>query len=102
MKKRRRLIWGTVLAIACAMVLVDRAMATGVPISGFYPFAGISLTGKHDDDSDPTFTFFQSDYETTYSGTPLGLGGAPHFEIALVDTGAATSLITAAADTAFN
>src|SRR3954447_19676394 len=102
MVQRGRRFWGTVLALGCALAAASHASATGVPISGFYPFAGISLTTKHDDDSDPTFTFYQSDYETSYLGTPLGVGGAPHFEIALVDTGAATSLITAAADTAFN
>lgn len=92
---------GTLLVLLCALTAAQRAFATGVPISGFYPLAGISLTTKHDDDSDPTFTFFQADYETSYLGTPLGVGG-PHFELALVDTGAAASLITTAADAAFN
>ncbi|HEY2250291.1 MAG TPA: retropepsin-like aspartic protease, partial [Planctomycetaceae bacterium] len=90
------------MTVACALCLTARATATGVPISGFYPLAGISLTTKHDTDSDPTFTFYQSDYETTYSGTPLGVGNTSHFEVALVDTGAATTLITSAADAAFN
>jgi hypothetical protein len=92
------LIWAVVFGLGSA----ESATATGVPISGFYPFAGISLTTKHDDDSDPTFTFYQADYETSYLGTPLGVGGTPHFEVALVDTGAATSLITTAADAGFN
>src|SRR4051812_31429203 len=92
------LIWAVVFGLGSA----ESATATGVPISGFYPFAGFSLTTKHDDDSDPTFTFYQADYETSYLGTPLGVGGTPHFEVALVDTGAATSLITTAADAGFN
>jgi hypothetical protein len=102
MMKRGRLFLGSAVTAACALCLTARATATGVPISGFYPLAGISLTTKHDTDSDPTFTFYQSDYETTYSGTPLGVGNTSHFEVALVDTGAATTLITSAADTAFN
>jgi hypothetical protein len=99
--KRGRYILGTVLFCASALANGSIVRATGVPISGFYPFAGISLTTEHEDEDDPTFTFFYSDYETSYVGTPLGVGG-PHFELALVDTGAATTLITSAADAAFN
>ncbi len=76
--------------------------ATGVPISGFLPMAGISLTNKYVPDDDPTFTFFQAKYEASLSGTQLGAGGVPHYDIALVDTGAAATLLTTASDTAFN
>ncbi len=99
---RRQRFWGTLLILHCALAAGGQVYATGVPISGFYPLAGISLTTKHDTDSDPTFTFFQADYETSYLGTPLGVGNQAHFELALVDTGAATTLITTAADAAFN
>ena len=92
--------WGRYLRVVRLPAL--RASATGVPISGFYPFAGISLTDKFDDDSDPTFTFFQSDYETSYLGTPLSTTSSPYFDIALLDTGAAATLITSSADAAFN
>jgi hypothetical protein len=102
MYKRGRLWACTILAATGALAFAGRAAATGVPISGFNPMAGISLTGKYESDSDPTFTFMQADYETSYSGTPLGIGGTPHFEVALVDTGAATTLITSASDAAFN
>jgi hypothetical protein len=98
---RRRLYLGTVFALGCALVTSPFAHATGVPISGFYPFAGISLTTRHDTEDDPTFTFFQADYETSYLGTPLGVGGAK-FDVALIDTGAPTTLITTQADTLFN
>jgi hypothetical protein len=74
------------------------APATGVPISGFYPFAGISLTDKFsDEDGDITAA-----PETTYSGTPLSVSGNPAFDIALIDTGAAASLITSNAESTFN
>ena len=46
MNMRRRRYLGTVLAVACALSTVDCVQATGVPISGFYPFAGISLTDQ--------------------------------------------------------
>ncbi len=45
--------WGRYLRWRCALPAIH-ASATGVPISGFYPFAGISLTDKFsDDDGDP-------------------------------------------------
>lgn len=99
---RYRRFLRTLLILLCALTVDAPVLATGVPISGFYPLAGISLTTKHDTDSDPTFTFFQADYETSYQGTPLGLGNQAHFDLALVDTGAAVTLITTAADAAFN
>lgn len=99
--QRGRQLLGTVFALTCALHSLP-ASATGVPISGFYPFAGISLTNKFDDDSDPTFTFFQADYETSYLGTPLSTTSSPYFDLALLDTGAAASLITSTADAAFN
>jgi hypothetical protein len=99
--KRRRFV-GSAVSVACALCVAARVAATGVPISGFYPLAGISLTTKHDTDSDPTFTFFQADYETSYAGTPLSTSGTPSFDVALVDTGAAATLITSAADNKFN
>src|SRR4051794_7878716 len=99
--QRGRQLLATVFALACALP-AQHASATGVPISGFYPFAGISLTNKFDDDSDPTFTFYQADYETSYLGTPLSTTSSPHFDLALLDTGAAASLITSTADAAFN
>lgn len=102
MFKRGRFYFEVILAAVCALVCTPSANATGVPLSGFYPMAGISLTTKHDPDTDPTFTFFYPDYETSYLGTPLGIGGSAHFEVALIDTGAATTLITSAADAAFN
>lgn len=102
MTERGRLYFENFLVVACALCCTLNANATGVPISGFYPLTGISLTTKHDDDNDPTFSFFQPDYETTYSGTPLSTGNNPNFEIALIDTGAAATLITTASDAAFN
>ena len=44
--QRGRKLLGTVLALACALPALP-ASATGVPISGFYPLAGISLTDKY-------------------------------------------------------
>ncbi|HVT27276.1 MAG TPA: retropepsin-like aspartic protease [Lacipirellulaceae bacterium] len=93
-----RRILGTVLAGFCVLASSSRARATGVPISGFYPFAGISLTDKFsEDDGD-----ISAHAETSYSGNPLSASGNPYFDIALIDTGAAASLLTSTSDAAFN
>lgn len=73
------------------------ARATGVPIDGFLPFVGIGLTDEFVDDID----FFPYPAFGT-SGTQLGAGGTPFYDVALLDTGAAASLITTAADANFN
>ncbi|HJQ80271.1 MAG TPA: retropepsin-like aspartic protease [Lacipirellulaceae bacterium] len=102
MKACRPLWAGWLFGALCALAGGRSAQATGVPISGFLPFAGISLTDEFEDDSDPTFTFYQSDYETSFVGTPLGTSGTPHYDVALIDTGAALTLLTSASDSAFN
>src|SRR5689334_16177419 len=93
-----RSIFLRILALVCGVCAAIRASATGVPISGFYPLAGISLTDKYNHQDDITVHA-----ETTYSGSPLSTTpGAPNFDVALIDTGAATTLITSSTDAAFN
>src|SRR5687768_17263340 len=81
------------LALAfCALVLsavAGLARATGVPIGGFLPLVGIGLTDEFDDD----FTTFPT-ATTGVGGTLLGAGGVPRYDVALLDTGAAVSLLT--------
>ncbi|MCA9234985.1 MAG: retropepsin-like domain-containing protein [Planctomycetales bacterium] len=86
----------TVLSLALAANAVD-ARATGVPIDGFLPMVGIGLTDEFVADID----FFPYP-STSPSGTQLGAGGTPYYDVALLDTGAAASLITTAADAGFN
>ena len=73
------------------------ARAAGVPIDGFLPLVGITLTNEFVNDID----FFPYP-STSLGGSPVSHTGSHYFEVALLDTGAATSLITAAADAAFN
>jgi hypothetical protein len=88
--RRRHL--GTVLALVCA---ASSARATGVPIGGFLPLVGIGLTNEFRDDLD---TFAAP--SAAPSGILLGQGGA-HYDVALLDTGAALSLLTAQAHSDF-
>jgi len=74
--------------------------ATGVPIGGFLPLVGLGLTDKFQDQN--ATIFFQAELESSLAGNSLGAGGTPYYDLALVDTGAAVSLITSAADAAFD
>ncbi len=72
------------------------ARGAGVPVDGFLPQVGITLTNEYVDDLD----FFP--YPSSQPGGVILGAGGPHYDVALLDTGAAVSLITSAADAAFN
>jgi hypothetical protein len=96
MNQRKRLwIWALLLA-ASALSVPVRSWATGVPVGGFLPLVGIGLTDEFNDDLDP---FAQP---SDSPGGPFLGNSNPHYDIALVDTGAAVSLLTAQADSDFN
>ena len=72
-------------------------------LGGFIPFVGIGLTDKFIDAStDLTGTFFLAQSENSLDGTLLsGSGlpgnGTPYYDLALLDTGAATHILTSQA-----
>ncbi len=98
----RRSRTARILLAACALAATRPASATGVPISGFAPLVGISLSDKFDDGNGGNAAFFQAQYEPSLSGTQFGAGGTPFYDVALLDTGAAATLITSQSDAAFN
>src|SRR5690606_12830798 len=71
-----------------------------VPVAGFQPLLGIGLTDEFKDEDDDLFYFIEN--RPSPGGNWLGPGTSPYFDVALLDTGAAVSLITHAADAAFN
>lgn len=83
-----RHLLGILACLAACLPFGQRADATGVPIDGFLPQVSLSLT--RDFDENFVFTPFA---KTTMPEPQLGPGGAPHYDIALVDTGAAVSLL---------
>ena len=90
-----RLAWCAALCGAVltgATMLAPPAGATGVPFGGYLPLVGIALTDEFDDDLN---TFAVPSFSPA-GGTLLGNGGA-HYDIALLDTGASISLLTAQA-----
>src|SRR5688572_2524192 len=95
MKQKPWWLWAFVAA-ACVLVAGGQSRATGVPVGGFLPLVGIGLTNEFNDDLDPF-----AKPSPSPSGTFLG-NGAAHYDIALVDTGAAVSLLTAQAAADFN
>ncbi len=92
MKTRARHYFELTAAISCALLAAAHAIATGIPIGGFLPQVGIALTNEFKDDFDTNAA-----YSAAPGGTLLGQGGTAHYDIALMDSGAAISLITAQA-----
>lgn len=91
---------GGVWALIAVAALASSAQAH-VPIGGFIPYMGIGLTNEFETfDSDPTGAFSIADPSFQWGGSPLGPGSSAYFDIALVDTGAATHIITQAAGSA--
>src|SRR6187399_2771540 len=90
-------LFGTVAAFACALTIAPQTFATGVPIGGFLPQVGIALTNEYDVDLDTNAM-----PSPAPGGTLLGLGGTAHYDLALMDTGAALSLITEQSHINFN
>jgi hypothetical protein len=81
----------TAATAAAAILLFSAggARATGVPIGGFLPVVGIALTNEFRDDLD---TFAAP--SAAPGGILLGQGGTAYYDVALLDTGAAASLLT--------
>lgn len=86
----------SLLGSLCALVLAAPVLAApGASIGGFQPFVGIGLTNEFKDSTtDLTGTFFIADPSDTWGGTPLGPGASAYFDVALLDTGAATHILT--------
>jgi hypothetical protein len=83
------------LVVGLILQGAPRAGATGVPVDGFLPFVGFTLTDEFD-----TETFFVEETFGT-GGSYLRATGSSYFDLALLDTGAGVNLITAASDAAF-
>jgi hypothetical protein len=96
---RLALLLGVALVIgrlsAAPVALAD------VPIAGFSPLVGLTLTDRFDPETDPTFTYFYADLQNSLVGTQFGQG-SPYYDLALFDIGASVSLLSSEADAAFD
>lgn len=81
----------------CLAIPSAKSLATGVPIEGFLPQVGFALTNEFRDD-----LITSADYSDSPGGILLGANNTPYYDIALLDTGAGLSLLTAEADANFN
>src|SRR3954454_13973558 len=90
----RLLVGVGILLLSCALAAAEPAHAD-VPLGGFIPFMGIGLTRQFQD-ADQDDSFFIADANSNWGGTPLGpnAGPTPYFDIALLDTGAASHILT--------
>lgn len=88
-----RLVLAALTSVSCARF----TLATGIPIDGFLPQVGITLTRQYSNE----LADFTPKPATTPNGLSMGYG-SPHYAVALLDTGAAVSLLTSASDNDFN
>jgi hypothetical protein len=83
------------LMIALTVCIAMKASVyAAVPLGGFIPFVGIGLTDQFKDGDALDATFFIADQETSMVGTPLTGNAGTYYDLALLDTGAATHILT--------
>ena len=105
MKQWIGIVIRTLAALGALTLAAPIFAAPGASIGGFVPFVGIGLTNQFQTfDNDPTGTFFIADPSNSWGGAPLGPGSSAYFDVALLDTGAATHILTqqAASGTGFS
>lgn len=84
-------------ALAVTLLLCSsNSLAQEAPLGGFIPFVGIGMTNEFKtlDEIDLGGIPFIADPSLAPGGPLLGTGGNPFFDLALLDTGAATHIIT--------
>lgn len=97
-------LWSARMFVLALGIGICKPIHAGdTPIAGFQPLVGIGLTDEFKD-ANSDGTFFFSDTSLFPGGSWLNrIGEAdPYFDVALLDTGAGASLITAAAHEAFD
>jgi hypothetical protein len=88
------------IVLACA---VTASAAAEVPLAGFTPYVGLSLTDRYKsfEDADPNFILADVE-EFGAVGNWLSKTGSPHFEVAIYDSGASVTVLSPAARENFN
>ena len=104
---RMRLIGFAMIKKLLLLLTLSSLAAIGhadVPLGGFIPFVGIGMTDEHKTLDDLDFGSIPFIADPAYSlGAPLlGTGGTPYIDIALLDSGAATHIITQQAFAGFD
>lgn len=85
---------GVVLAIFASLFSTPSVAANDSPLGGFLPFVGMALSDEFKNSGGGEATFFISDPSNSAAGQTLLSGSAsPFFDIALLDTGAATHIL---------
>ncbi|MCA9189578.1 MAG: hypothetical protein KDA99_28340, partial [Planctomycetales bacterium] len=97
-RRWRRVVVGGAMLLCGAL---HGSAQAGVPLAGFQPLVSITLTDEFKDQNSAE-TFFLADNAGAPTGGYLSANGSPHFELALLDTGAGASLITDRAHQAFD
>ncbi|MBN1854544.1 MAG: retropepsin-like domain-containing protein [Pirellulales bacterium] len=90
-----------VAAFAVGSIWIAGSSVADAPIGGFIPFVGFGLTDQFENSESGSATFFLAEVSNSPEGSFLGTV-APHFEIGLLDSGAATHIVTSEAYDAFD
>jgi hypothetical protein len=85
-----------VVMLSCLLAGMQPLSAAGPSIGGFVPLVGIGLTDEYKTLEDVNLgeTFFIADPSDSPGGTALGTGGTAYYDVAILDTGAATHVLT--------
>lgn len=73
--------------------VIAAPLAAEVPLEGFIPLVGMSLTDQFNSSEGGDALFFVSEGRSGVGGQQLG-NGSPYYDVALFDTGAATHILT--------
>lgn len=92
----RQLVYRYVVGFLATLFVVSQMTSTAVaevPVEGFIPLVGFGLTDQFSDSGGGNPLFFVSEARDGVGGTLLGHDGAPYYDVALLDTGAATHIL---------
>ena len=99
-KTTSHLLRAFLCAVVATLSVLGVELSAQTPLGGFIPFVGIGLTDEFQTLDDSTLYNFAIP-ENSLVGSPVSASGQPYYELALLDTGAATHILTPQADAAF-
>jgi len=92
---------GALCAAGLVMSITTLGMAQ-VPVEGFLPLVGLALTDEFENSKGASATFFVAEPSDSPGGSFLGQGSSTYYDVALLDTGAATHILTNAGSLGFD
>ncbi len=88
----------TLITLVFITPMTTKSPAFDSPLGGFLPLVGIGLTDEFKNSNSGDVLFFMADPSNTPGGSFLSGNASTFFDIALLDTGAATHILNSTAD----